>query len=176
MRKDQRPFRQGIHRQTQRHVREIGEEFLLKQGRAVATDQTSEIVQLVSLEVEIVKIVHSFRKPARHGVAPLEGQPAKEEMKNRFVLRVPRQEIPLGHGELVEIGNKRVAHGRTRHAEDSFFRYVLHIYKMHLSSARRDVTKRALGLVFFPSHKMRHFCKQTPRRGEHRGAFNTRDP
>jgi hypothetical protein len=59
--------------------------------------------------MQAFQIRHHIGKPARHRIPTFEGQSAKEEMEDRLVIRATGQEVPLGHGELVEVGEKRIA-------------------------------------------------------------------
>ena len=107
VRKDHRTLGHCVDIEAEVQLAEMSEKLPIEERLAVVSGEGGEEGQIVFLEAQVAEEVQHVGQPRRHRVPASEGIGAKEEMKGRLFLLSAELPVPVGHGELIEVGQQR---------------------------------------------------------------------
>ena len=120
VRKTNRALAQRLDVHAQFQSAQIFQELRLEQRFIVGAFERAEVFQIGVIEAEVLDPFERRFDAAGHGKAAIKRLFAEKELEVGFVLRAARFPVAVGHGELVEVGQKGgraveedVAHGRS---------------------------------------------------------------
>ncbi len=99
-------FRDGVDVAGELHLLEVVEESPFEERGSIVARERFEEVDVSLLEADGAEVVDGFVESGGDGVAASEGILAEEEVEHGFALAEPGLPVPVGHGELVQVGEQ----------------------------------------------------------------------